>query len=285
MSFISKVADRYVASKHTLVSRTEVQQAQGVTISESFSTPELPDYWPESGVAWAMGPVLDQGKSGMCAGFSAAAAVLARLNPHCSTQTGNDYGAYSYKKQLNLNPYWSKYPNGSSFSVFCMVEGLASDYGRATTIRELAQAVHLYGPLVIAIPWHTTMHRPRNGNITVDLDTDHGWHFVCVRGFDPDRDFNTMPRKQRKRTRQRIRKYDLGSENERKLREKIKPQREAAFLIRNSWGEDWGIDGDAWIKASDLDALMGGNDTKKFADSNGYVKGWNQDSFPGGFQQ
>lgn len=151
------------------------------------------------------------------------------------------------------------------------MHGLAGSYGSAETMEDLAAVLTTTGPVEICIPWHATMRRPRNGLLTVDTATDHGWHFVALIGYDPALHFNPMPRKQRRRTRQRLRKHDMG-EREAALRDKIRPRREPAFLIRNSWGEDWADGGDAWIRASDLETLL--TRTGPMAGANSYAYDW-----------
>lgn len=89
------------------------------------------------------------------------------------------------------------------------------------SVDRLQRSVIHTGPVVVSMPWYDGFS---NATSRMRATGDVSYHCVFIRGFDPLHRFGF--------------------------------RRRPAFMIRNSWGKDWGIGGDSWISASVLDRVL-----------------------------
>jgi hypothetical protein len=107
--------------------------------------------------------------------------------------------------------------------------GLLGDgeYRWAKNVWDLAVAVSRKGPAVGGLDWWTGMFRPDSAGFLHLTGKKEGGHAPLISGFSLNATVNGRRWKGRK-----------------------------AFRIHNSWGEDWGIRGDAWIDYDDMGSLF-----------------------------
>lgn len=259
----------YFAARNRKMATREVVEnfAEPVEITSEGTFPLVGKVWPS-------GVVLDQGSAPQCAGFAAAAMVLsAKASQAVTKDVGDNLGKLSYKWQVGkAGRYFSKYPGASYADIFCLENNLALKYGTSDTIEGMAHNVVKYGAHVVGMSWFKSFSQPREGLISIKSTENSGSHFVCIIGFDPEHDMNTMKKKQRIKTRKRIQKGKITGAAAEAAKKKIAPRRMPAFLIRNSYSASWGENGNAWISAADLKVAMSDH---PISGSNGYVTDWN----------
>lgn len=178
------------------------------------------------------GTVLDQGREGACVGFAWSAELAA--SPVRVTGINNTYaqGLYERAQQLDEWPDDEPYEGTSVLAgaKTCAERGLITEYRWAFSLDDLRGAVLGLGPAVIGIPWLTGMFTPRPSGL-LDVNGDvAGGHAILVRGYNP---------------KMRIKGEGWFT-------------RHAVFTLRNSWGRNYGVDGDVYIKEDDLARLLAG---------------------------
>lgn len=186
-----------------------------------------------------LGDVFDQGDEGACVGMAVAggAGFLhgERISPRWAyemAQThdewpGEDYEGSSMRAGLKawagvgVAP-WTFWPY-KPFNTGGMRLGAAEAalqhrlvrYERLRTFRQVFHAIHVSKFVVATLNVHTGWRRPTSRNRRIRYNrryTKLGYHAVAVVGYD---------------------------------------EKAGYFLIRNSWGEDWGDNGHAWLKFAD----------------------------------
>lgn len=96
--------------------------------------------------------------------------------------------------------------------------GFYTQYRWAYTVDDLALAVGHHGPAVIGINWTAGMMKPTPAGYIIPTGDIVGGHAILVRG--------------------------------------VHVGKNPYFLLRNSWGTAWGINGEARISHSDLNTLL-----------------------------
>jgi hypothetical protein len=94
---------------------------------------------------------------------------------------------------------------------------ITTDYRWATSADEALRFVLTRGPVVVGSKWYPGMSQPTNGVMRLSGSAGSTGHAYLLFGFSPDHD---------------------------------------AFLMANSWGPGWGIDGCAFLPYEALDQLM-----------------------------
>jgi hypothetical protein len=103
-------------------------------------------------------------------------------------------------------------------------EGYISGYHWAFSIDEVLQAISRAGPVVFGVPWKDSMYEPRPDGLLDCSGKVIGGHAILGRGL--------------------------------RLRSRLKGVSEPVVRLRNSWSASWGIKGDAFLRASDLEKLL-----------------------------
>ena len=172
---------------------------------------------------WQIAHVLDQGQNGACVGFGYAAELAADPHPSdASEATLTRYAKELWQRArvIDGRPAEPVPPDAGGTTMLsgakaCVEAGAWDGYAWANSIEDVRNAVVGSGPVVIGIPWLGSMDwaAPRNHALRVDRSEKPVYaHCLLVNGYDPA------------------------------LRLKIngKVRTEAAFLLTNSWGDDWG---------------------------------------------
>lgn len=176
---------------------------------------------------WRCTPNFDQGREGACVAFALGHELAARPSEVKGITRSNLISKVYWEAQRNDPWAGGSYPGAVPFyegtSVLAGVKalhhlGAFEEYRWAFGLNDLVLGVGYNGPAVIGVNWYQGMHNtdPSTGYIRA-LGEVAGGHAVLVRGVN------------------------------------IK---ESRFTIRNSWGEDWGTGGDAYISFSDMEKLL-----------------------------
>lgn len=165
---------------------------------------------------WACTTVLDQGNEGACVGFAWTHELLARPKP--IEGLTNDAALATYRLAQTLDEWPGEAYSGTS--VLAGVKALQQQgyYGEYRWAFGLEDLVLAIpkGPAVLGIPWWDSMYEAPGGWVRVG-GTKVGGHAILARGVNVTGRYITL---------------------------------------HNSWGPDWGNNGDARISFDDLDKLL-----------------------------
>lgn len=179
---------------------------------------------------WKEGAVLDQGREGACVGFGWMGEVLCepvapKIQP--MAKVANELAKSYYKRAQKIDEWPGEDYEGTSVLAGAKImqeEGYIGEYRWCFGIEDLRDAVINLGPVVIGVPWYQGMYETdRDGIVKVDGDKVGG-HCILVTGYIPNKIIN-------------------DEEHE-------------VFRWRNSWGNDYGIDGSGFIRYTDLNELL-----------------------------
>ena len=170
---------------------------------------------------WRPGSVLDQGREGACVGFSWAGELSAR--PRMVNGVDDAMALRIYKRAQLIDEYPGENYAGTSVlagAKVCQELGKITEYRWAFGIDDLIMAVGYKGPAVLGIDWYDSMYSTNaEGYITL-TGRIVGGHAILARGVNVKEEY---------------------------------------FILRNSWGPDWGNGGDGKITFADLDTLLKNN--------------------------
>jgi hypothetical protein len=190
---------------------------------------------------WNEGPTLDQGQDGYCVGFGWTGELLAE--PIVAGKSTFDFAAALFHLALKYDDIPGE-ADDTGTSVLAGAKaaqklGFINEYRWCFSIDEVARAIYNHGPVVIGIPWLDSMFKPQylpghdaetpdqglakapNYPVLDCTGNEVGGHCLLVTGFT--RFGNT--------------EY---------------------FRLKNSWGNGWGLNGDAMITRHNLAQLLHG---------------------------
>ncbi len=203
--------------------------------NKQYRVVAAPDDLMQRSRYWVPGPVLDQGREGACVGFGCTAEYaaspvrgpllrdIAGVTQKTPTEVGNNLAQGIYRRAQQIDEWQGENYSGTSVLAGMKVgqeRGWWSGYRWALNMAELRAAIE-EGPVVIGIEWRSGMYRAPGGILAVSGEVVGG-HCILITGYTP-----------------RHRKLKVP-----------------AYRLRNSWSEDWGINGSAWIAADDLDRIL-----------------------------
>lgn len=176
---------------------------------------------------WACNLWLDQGEEGACVGHgwaheAAAKPVVVRQYPRPNfTATGPQTFAFELYDWCRRNDEWVE-ENYDGTSVAAGAKGMVLaggllEYRWSHDADELAVAVSRKGPVVIGVDWTTGQFKPDVDGVIHVKGRVEGGHCLLVNGY------NTTTRR---------------------------------FRLHNSWGRDWGVNGEALMEHDDMAMLM-----------------------------
>lgn len=182
---------------------------------------------------YKIGPITDQGAEGACVGHSWTAEALAepipvdipRLKAY-TPQDPNEFARFVYGMAQYLDPWEGEQYEGTSVNAGAQALanlGLLKEWRWAFGgAEEVADTVSWKSPVVIGIPWYDSMYEAPNGVLRVGGRVVGG-HAILVSGVT------------------------LNSQ-------RIPGQ--TTVTLTNTWGEDWGIKGQAELSLTDLGNLL-----------------------------
>jgi hypothetical protein len=203
--------------------------------SRNFSIGPVVEDRPLKGKTWYQQTWLDQGREGACVGFSWAHSLagspitvkgldfeFARTSLYWEAQKIDPWPGGSFP---GATPYYEGTSVLSGAKIAQRL-GYIESYRWAFTIDDLLKALSHEGDAVLGIPWFDTMFSTRPSGLLDCSGREIGGHAIQARGLSL--------------------KPTLKGE---KLKEPV-------VRLHNSWGKGWGINGDAFVKVSDLEALL-----------------------------
>lgn len=168
--------------------------------------------------SWRCKALLDQGSEGACTGFATVHEAIAYPAPWLDLTEADAKEIYYRARQLDDYP-GEDYSGSSVLGAVKagMEKGWYVEYRWAFSEEDLLLAVSHEGPAILGVNWYADMHDPDDkGFITVGGEQTGG-HAILCRGVSLKRD---------------------------------------AYLLHNSWGKDWGKNGECWISRPDMVRLL-----------------------------
>lgn len=168
---------------------------------------------------WKRDTWLDQGREGACTGFAGGHAMATTPRRHKPQITDAD--GRSFYKGAQDNDEWpgNNYEGSSVTGLMKYLKsiGLVKRYWWCTTLEEIVHAVGFIGPVVIGVNWYSGMWNTDAAGLIHKAGSRVGGHALVIGGVD------VVNRR---------------------------------FLLFNSWGKDWGVNGGAWISFDDMQSLL-----------------------------
>lgn len=196
--------------------------------SRNFPIRELLSGGRLSNKIWKCYDYLDQGTEGACVGFSWAhelSAVPFRVNVTENTARTIYYAAQQWDQWAGTN-----YDGTSVIAGAKTVRslGFMPEYRWAFGIDDVLETLSEHGPIVLGVNWYEGMFDTNEKGFITPTGELAGGHAILAKG--------AIFRK-----RQGFWWKELP---------------EPYVILHNSWGNSWGVDGDAYILASDLEKLL-----------------------------
>jgi hypothetical protein len=208
--------------------------------SRSFAirsvTPVAP---PRRTKLWRPGQILNQGFEGACVGFGWTAEALGSpvrvdLNriryPHVPSDP-DQFARYVYRGAKEIDEWEGSAYEGTSVLAGAKIMkavGLLREYRWAFHIEDVIDTLMVRGPVVIGVWWYDGMYDAPDGYLRISGPVVGG-HCLVVVG------------------------YALAGATVAGIKNNLG---EDAFVLQNSWGPEWGEEGLALIRASDLRWLL-----------------------------
>lgn len=166
---------------------------------------------------WGCPINLDQGSQGACVGFSWSQELAARPVMVGNITNRSALAVYAAAKTLDEYP-GENYSGTSVIAGAKAIQALGhlTEYRWAFGLTDLISAVGRHGPAVLGVNWYEGMFNVADGRVTISGDVAGG-HAILCRGVN------------------------IASQT---------------FLLHNSWGRDWGVDGCARISFADMERLL-----------------------------
>lgn len=180
---------------------------------------------------WRLHDRLDQGPDGACVGFGTTHRIAAL--PISFGGADYNYAFRLYKAAQKLDPWAGEDYEGTSVlagAKAAQALGHFSEYRWCFNVDDIMRAVAHEGPVVIGIDWLEDMFEPDARGLLSPTGAVAGGHCLIIRGLTLD---------------------------PRGVRKGVGP----VFRVTNSWGKDWGENGEAYIRVEDYERyLMPGAD-------------------------
>lgn len=190
---------------------------------------------PLRSFGWYCPAWLDQGQEGACVGFAWAHELAAW--PAGIKGLSNKYAQEQLYWEAQKIDEWEggSYPGASprydGTSVLAGAKviqnlGFMDEYRWSFGIEETLRTIGYHGPVVIGVNWHEGMFEPDEHGLIHPTGSVMGGHAVLVRGVA--------------------------------LRARLPKKKgtHSVVRIRNSWGADWGVNGDCWMLVEEFEALL-----------------------------
>lgn len=190
---------------------------------------------PRRSKKYTPGLTLDQRREGACVGFAWTGEALStpvRVDlPKLAHRPANitqpdSLARWVYREALKIDEWDGEEDTGTSVLAGAKILknrlGVLKEYRWAFNIDDLVDGLISTGPAVLGIPWLEDMYEAPNGVLTAS-GHEVGGHSILAYGYSME-----DPR--------------IDGEN--------------GVLLHNSWGEDWGVKGNAIIRETELAMLL-----------------------------
>jgi len=176
--------------------------------------------------AWACNAHLDQGREGACVGFGITHELISE--PAVVAGRTEATALQLYKAAKEIDPFPGDEYEGTTVLAGMEVvrrQGWIDGYYWAFGLDDLIVGISHHGPAVMGLAWFEGMRDPDAAGFIRVTGGVLGGHCLLCKGVDVEG------------------KY---------------------FIMHNSWGPGWGLDGDAFISFSDMDKLLSENGEAAF---------------------
>ena len=177
---------------------------------------------------WKPGAVLDQGQEGACVGFGWTGELLAEPMPNkTGSAAGSKYAQALYNYAKTIDEFEGVDYDGTSVLAGAKAlkkRNFMGGYHWAFSVEDVRDALVTTGPVVIGIPWFESMYETRPDGLVEVSGNNVGGHCILLTGYFQKKVFGGKPVE--------------------------------VVQWRNSWGDEYGIHGDAWVKLEDLATLL-----------------------------
>ncbi|MGP3979837.1 hypothetical protein [Streptomyces sp. KR80] len=182
---------------------------------------------PLRSAGWACPSWLNQGHEGACVGFAWSHELIA--TPVQVPGVNDSFAREVYKDARRLDEWPGENYSGTSVlagAKAVVARGYMEEYRWAFGVDDVLRTLGYFGPVVIGVKWYDSMFEPAPNGLLEVLPGEFGGHAILVRGVSLkarlDGQGGTMP----------------------------------VVRLRNSWGRDWGVDGDCYLRVEDLEKLL-----------------------------
>jgi len=173
---------------------------------------------PRRSYTWSCKVFLDQGREGACVGFAWAHDAAARPKVVPLVDDLDALDLYRYARTVDAWPGEAYEGTSVLAGAKAMQQrGWLKSYRWAFSEEDLALAVGYKGPAVLGLSWYEGMFEPDADGFLRPSGNVAGGHAILCHGYS--------------------RKLD-------------------AYKVHNSWGQDWGVRGEALIAREDMVRLL-----------------------------
>lgn len=186
--------------------------------SRAFSAAPLVEAREPRSYTWRCDTWLNQGSEGACVGFAWTHEAAAR--PVVISGLTNDNARFIYHEAQKVDEWPGEDYSGTSVLAGAKVARTVhwcTEYRWCFTLLDTMLVVGYRGPVVLGINWHEGMSYPDNNGFIHAEGEIVGGHAILCHGYSVTK---------------------------------------KAFKLHNSWGTNWGINGECWLPQSDLAALL-----------------------------
>jgi hypothetical protein len=190
---------------------------------------------PRRNKKYTPGLTLDQGREGACVGYAWTHEALSTpvrveltklAHRPANIQHPDSLARWIYREALKIDEWEGEADEGTSVLAGAKIMknrlGVLKEYRWAFSIDELVDGIISTGPAILGIPWLDEMYEAPNGVLRAE-GRIVGGHAILAYGYSMN-----DPR--------------INGEN--------------GVLLHNSWGEDWGVKGNAIIRETELAQLL-----------------------------
>jgi hypothetical protein len=167
---------------------------------------------------WGVSKTLDQGSEGACVGFAWAHELIAKPKPLLKLDAA--YARNLYKAAQENDEWPGMEYEGTSVLAGAKVikmTGYMPEYRWAFGLQDLLLAVGYAGPGVAGLNWYEGMLEPDDKGFISPTGRIRGGHAIMIHSVNVKGEY---------------------------------------VKVHNSWGEDWGVKGDAKLSFKDLERLL-----------------------------
>lgn len=169
---------------------------------------------------------LDQGREGQCVAYAMMHALASTTTPKSNVCA--ELASFVYHEAQKVDEWPGEEYSGTSVLAGAKIakrEGFIAGYRWAMGIDDVLHAISTTSPVVLGIPWLDSMMTPEENGLLRVSGVGAGGHAILARGHG-------------------VRLLDGHSEPEH------------VVVLRNSWGREWGVDGDCYLTTADLSDLL-----------------------------
>lgn len=215
---------------------------------------------------WKCEKFLDQGTEGACVGFAWGHGLNAA--PYNTPVTNNTARTIYYAAQQWDEWAGTEYDGTSVIAGAKTISslGFMSEYRWAFGIDDVINTLSNYSPVILGVNWYSDMLDTDENGFIQPTGELLGGHALLANGIEVSNDILHETTPIEELTRKNWKVWRRTSKNRMNFREWKKNKVSSVVYgemlpdpiirLHNSWGKGWGVNGDAFIYASDLAKLL-----------------------------